>query len=392
MTFSLLLPTRNRAEYLRFAIETILRQDDGDWEIVVSDNDSEQDIAGLVASFADSRIIYVRTDRFLPVTDNWNNALAHSTGDYVLMLGDDDGLVRGALSRLRELVDQFGQPDAIYTGAFLYAYPGVIPGYPNGYLQPNCNPAFRTTEPFWLPPSQALELVRDSMNLRMRFAYNMQHSLVSRRLIQSLADKGPFYQSPYPDFYATNVLFLKAPRLLICQQPLVTIGISAKSYGYFHFNAEEKDGVAFLNNTEHEPSQPSDRLLPGARNNTSWLLAMQSILVNYGGEHTLRVGYRRYRWLQMLNVYKNVYFDRRLGPGELRELRRLLTVTERVLYGPFLRAAFSTMRLLPHTLVSSAIGRFRRAIGQYAAAGAESVRPELRSVLDVYEHVDALGD
>ena len=45
---SVLLPTRNRLEFLRYAVETVLRQDDQDLEIVVSDNDSEDDIAGHV--------------------------------------------------------------------------------------------------------------------------------------------------------------------------------------------------------------------------------------------------------------------------------------------------------------------------------------------------------
>ena len=58
---SVLLPTRNRLEFLRYAIETVRRQDDGDWEIVVSDNDSEEDIAGHVAALGDDRIRYVRT-------------------------------------------------------------------------------------------------------------------------------------------------------------------------------------------------------------------------------------------------------------------------------------------------------------------------------------------
>ncbi len=59
---SVLLPTRNRLEYLRTAIETVRRQDDGDWELVVSDNDSEEDIAGHVASLA-RRSHPLRADR-----------------------------------------------------------------------------------------------------------------------------------------------------------------------------------------------------------------------------------------------------------------------------------------------------------------------------------------
>ena len=80
MRFSILLPTRNRLEYLRQAVETVRRQSFADWEVVVSDNDSEDDVAGFVASLGDERMRYVRTEQFIPVTDNWNNALAHASG------------------------------------------------------------------------------------------------------------------------------------------------------------------------------------------------------------------------------------------------------------------------------------------------------------------------
>ena len=82
MLVSVLLPTHNRLEYLRYAVESVRRQDATDWEIVVSDDASEEDIAGFVDGLMDPRVRYVRTDRFVPVTDNWNNALRHSRGDY----------------------------------------------------------------------------------------------------------------------------------------------------------------------------------------------------------------------------------------------------------------------------------------------------------------------
>ena len=78
MRFSVLLPTRNRLDLLTYAIETVRRQDYDDWEIVVSDNASEQDIAGDIKSLNEPRIKYVRTQEFIPVTDNWNNALRNS--------------------------------------------------------------------------------------------------------------------------------------------------------------------------------------------------------------------------------------------------------------------------------------------------------------------------
>src|SRR5450755_3768767 len=236
MKFSVLLPTRNRLEYLRYAIETVRRQDYGDWEIIVSDNCSEDDIAGYVRETGDARIKHFRTDQFVPVTENWNAALERSTGDYVVMLGDDDGLLPGYFSTLLRTIESFSDPDFVYVSAYFYAYPGVMPDAPNGFLKPDRNGVFGEKEPFWLDVGRARGIARGYLDFRMPVASNMQFSLVSRRKIEELSRSGPFFQSPYPDFYATPALFLKSARILICPLPLVIIGITPKSYGFFHFN------------------------------------------------------------------------------------------------------------------------------------------------------------
>src|SRR6185436_12678649 len=112
----------------KYAVETVRRQNYANWEIIVSDNASEENIEGFIASLADSRIKYVRTEEFIPVTANWNNALAHATGDYIVMLGDDDGLLRDYFQSARRLIETFSYPELILTDALLYAYPGVVPG------------------------------------------------------------------------------------------------------------------------------------------------------------------------------------------------------------------------------------------------------------------------
>ncbi len=40
---------------------------------------------------------------------------------------------------------------------------------------------------------------------------------------------------------------LLADRIGLVPEPLVIIGISRKSYGYFHFNNREDEGAKFLN-------------------------------------------------------------------------------------------------------------------------------------------------
>ncbi len=59
---SILISTYNRSGMLRRAIDSVLMQDFGDFEIVVIDDCSSDDTAQVVASIADPRIRYIRND------------------------------------------------------------------------------------------------------------------------------------------------------------------------------------------------------------------------------------------------------------------------------------------------------------------------------------------
>jgi glycosyltransferase involved in cell wall biosynthesis len=170
MKISVLLPTRNRLQLLSYAVESVRRQADENWEVVISDNASEEDIAGYVESLDDERVRYLRTSHSLSVTENWNNALTAADGDYVIMLGDDDALLPGYFTAIRRLVADFSRPDVIYHSALLYAYPSVMPDAPDGYLKPyGYAPFFRgAREPFPLDGARARALVREAMNFRVR--------------------------------------------------------------------------------------------------------------------------------------------------------------------------------------------------------------------------------
>lgn len=96
-------------------------------EVVVSDNSSEDDVGGYVASLSKPRVKYSRTDHLVSVTDKQNNALAHSSGDYVLMLGDDDGLVNGYFRGLKRVLERFVEPDVVYSRAYQFAYAASSP-------------------------------------------------------------------------------------------------------------------------------------------------------------------------------------------------------------------------------------------------------------------------
>ncbi|MBN9378565.1 MAG: glycosyltransferase [Chlamydiales bacterium] len=334
--FSVLLPTRNRLEYLKFAINSVLQQDYENWEIVVSDNCSDQDIEGYITSLADQRIKYYRTETFIPVTDNWNMALEKSDGDYVIMLGDDDALMQGYFRTLLNLLKDFDSPDLVYSSALLYAYPGVVPGFPQGLLHKWGNAEFLEgkTRPFLLDKAQAVDTVQRSLQFKVLFNFNMQFALVSRCLIQECQKQGSFYQSPFPDYYAMTVLMLKAKKILAVPDPLVVVGITSKSFGYYFFNEKEQVGVEFLKNYPNESliKNIKQYLMPGLHMNTSWLIALEAVKRNFGQEFNLEVNYKKYRILQMLHYFKNYACEKNMSLRDIWNMKKFLFWWEKLFY------------------------------------------------------------
>jgi hypothetical protein len=258
------------------------------------------------------------------------------------MLGDDDALLRGYFRTHAGLLQRFGAPEVVYHDALQYAYPGVIPDHPDAFLQIGYTGFFDgATAPFFLPKESALRAVEHSMRFRASFGFNMQHYLVSRRMIEALAPAGPFFQSPYPDYYAANVLMLIARRILIVPRPMVVIGISSASFGYYYFNRREAEGDDFLNNRlpEHLKDALANVLLPGSSLNTSWLAAMETLKRNFP-ETTPAVSHRRYRFLQVVSIW------RARGVRPLAGIWRRLSLAEMATVGA-LGLVFGMLQLLP---------------------------------------------
>lgn len=392
MLLSVLLPTHDRLEYLRYAVESVRRQDGDDWEVIVSDNASTDDIAGYVEQLGDDRVRYVRTETFVPVTENWNNALRHSRGDYVVMLGDDDALLPGYYAALRRLVDLFNAPEVIYTGALIFAYPDAVPDGRAGYVRSGSSASFLAgaQDPFLLGRERARALVGDAMAFRSTYPFNMQYVAVARAAIDRIAGQEDFYRSPFPDFYAMNLLFALAREVAVDPAPRVCIGITKRSYGYFHFNQRESEARALLNNHATDPEIREDlrsEIVPGTNLNTGWLLAMEALHRRLGSPPDLKPDYHRYRMLQAVYCYQHHYLDGSVTSDELAIVKRRLRFRERLWLGVGARIGAPLARRLPEAVRRGAGRLFDIALKQQP----KGKRPQeavgrYRTMLDLIEH------
>ena len=108
--FSILVPTRRRPDTLRYALETVVTQRFKDYEVVVANNTGDKATSEVVEHFRSQAfpIREICSDQLLSMSDNWEMGINACAGEYVTVLGDDDGLLPETLSYANVIIEQTG--------------------------------------------------------------------------------------------------------------------------------------------------------------------------------------------------------------------------------------------------------------------------------------------
>ncbi|MBO0357500.1 glycosyltransferase [Hymenobacter sp. BT186] len=98
-----------KSVFLKECIDSILKQDYQYFELIIVDDCSPEPIDKIVSSYSDSRIKYFKNETNIGaehVVDNWNICLEKSSGDYFILMGDDDKLQHNYLQEFIKLIKQ----------------------------------------------------------------------------------------------------------------------------------------------------------------------------------------------------------------------------------------------------------------------------------------------
>lgn len=109
MKYSIAIPAYKR-RYLQECIESILSQSITDFELIIVNDSSPENLDEIVNLFSDSRIRYYVNEKncgAINVVDNWNKCLEYAKGDFFVCLGDDDKLYPYFLEEYNKLIDQY---------------------------------------------------------------------------------------------------------------------------------------------------------------------------------------------------------------------------------------------------------------------------------------------
>lgn len=110
LRFSVFIPVWNEAEWLPGAIESVLGQSYGDWELVIGDNASEDDLAAVAARYPDPRLRYHRWSTHTDIFENYNRTMTLCRGEWVQLLCADDRLHPRCLERMAAWIEAAPAP------------------------------------------------------------------------------------------------------------------------------------------------------------------------------------------------------------------------------------------------------------------------------------------
>jgi glycosyltransferase involved in cell wall biosynthesis len=114
---SVIIPTHNRAHFLRDAVSSVLNQTFQDFEIIVVDDASTDNTSEVMAAFHDERIRLLRHDTNKGGSAARNMGIINSRCDYIAFLDDDDEWLPEKLAKQMDVLLASPQEvGGVYTG------------------------------------------------------------------------------------------------------------------------------------------------------------------------------------------------------------------------------------------------------------------------------------
>jgi glycosyltransferase involved in cell wall biosynthesis len=275
--YSIVIPTRERADTLRSSLATAMAIEGDDYQVVVQDNASGPGTRAVVESFASPKLVYSRSDTLLPMSENWEMALKACEGEWIHFIGDDDAMMPQAIAALNAVLS--GKPEL-----------ELIAWDPHSYWWPDCivphlrNRLFVKIGDFNsanMVNARALEKDYFEQSLDWNMLPMVYNSFVHRRLIDRVREKaGSYFPTIAPDIFSGIANLWAVERFIKLNRPLNMRGTSRHSIGMAQLFPTLGGAVASQFTKEYGDGRPLHRdLIPSQHSLV--LLANESCLANF---------------------------------------------------------------------------------------------------------------
>ncbi|MBM7453028.1 glycosyltransferase involved in cell wall biosynthesis [Acholeplasma morum] len=222
---SIVMPTRNRQKYALEVVKNILLFNKAEVEIVIEDNSDDECLRLMLGDLInDNRVKYRYNKKRVSFVENFNNAISSSTGEYIVIVGDDDGV-------LPEIVDvvYWAKRNDIETIQYNRSY---------SYVWPTEEGSGKLTLRGFRFNRRCIDTNKElkKMVISGDFYYtkyklmNIYHGIVKRKWLEKIKEiTGAYINGLTPDIYASVSLSLLINKYCYLDYPLTFNGVCRQS-------------------------------------------------------------------------------------------------------------------------------------------------------------------
>jgi len=227
---SIVVPTKNRYEYLKVLINELLSNENNTFEIVVNDNSEDNsEFYEYINTISDERLIYQHIGKWLSVVENCDLAISLSSGKYICMLGDDDGILIPKALELIDLMENKNYQAAVLT-QLSYSWPDsshilwknisgklVIPKFTNTIKHQNTNDELK-------------KVLSEGAGFGLKNLPRVYHAIVKKDVLDKMkSETGTYFPGPSPDMANAVGLTKYMQQHVYVDFPIIISGHSKKS-------------------------------------------------------------------------------------------------------------------------------------------------------------------
>lgn len=238
--FTVIIPQKDRAEYLVHTLRTCMIQDYPNFEIIISDDCSSDNSVEVIKKLMriDSRIKLFTHEKHIGMRNNFEFALNQIRPGYVIALGGDDGLLPGCIWKMYEILKS--------TKKEVLTWPLAHFVYPNDDLHNNI---------FYIKrkKNRKIQIIKSKdffSKISKNFIYQIDEcpmfymkGVVSTLLIDRVKSRTKdncFYYCPTPDGFSGVVIAGEVEDYAYTNEPLTIGGSTIKSQGLNYKRTDSK--------------------------------------------------------------------------------------------------------------------------------------------------------
>lgn len=241
--YSILIPTFNKCEYLTFTLQSILQNNYNNFEVIISDDHSTDGTDALLSKISDPRVKIIKPPIKLTQTKNYEYLIDFANGEWVTILGDDDGIMPNFFETLNNLTSKFQDIEVLKFKRAIYYWDNVSDLYGDRVIFFENLKRSAKIKNSKLHLFLSLCLLHSAQDLPMIYT----SGVIKNSLIKRIKKKSNnfFFHSVVPDYYSMVALSFECKKYVFSETPIFWVGVSKKSTGrkrniYFDKNKNDQ--------------------------------------------------------------------------------------------------------------------------------------------------------